>query len=213
MSAPHSLPLKTTNCLQHWLANKFTNDGVGTLYRHRHRCIIFFYTTQCSNCKDLICINPSTGTLDIIDLWSSQISGKNENDAIYDYVALPSLIFNEKDFELIHAHTTRPNFITDSLIKGELINLDSLSDDNYDHVSGRIVLLEKADPGYDWIFSKGIAGLITRFGGAASHMAIRCAEFGIPAAIGCGETIFKELKAKHVVELNCAEKTITSVWK
>ena len=88
-------------------------------------------------------------------------------------MALPSLIFNEKDFELIHAHTTRPNFITDSLIKGELINLDSLRDDNYyDRVSGRIVLLEKADPGYDWIFSKGIEGLITRFGGAASHMAI-----------------------------------------
>ena len=163
--------------------------------------------------ESLMCINPSTAIPDIIDLWSSQISGKNENDAIYDYVALPSLIFNEKDFELIHAYTTRPNFITDSLIKGELINLDSLKDDNYDRVSGRIVLLEKADPGYDWIFSKRIAGLITRFGGAASHMAIRCAEFGIPAAIGCGETIFKELKGKYVIELNCAEKTITSVGK
>ena len=118
------------------------------------------------------------------------------------------MIFDDKDFEIIHSHTTRPNFITNSLIKAELIDLDSLTVDNYDRVSDRIVLLEKADPGYDWIFSKGIAGLITRFGGAASHMAIRCAEFGIPAAIGCGETIYKELKSKYIVELNCRGKNI-----
>ena len=60
----------------------------------------------------------------------------------------------------------------------------------------------------DWIFSKNICGLITRFGGTASHMAIRCAEFGIPAAIGCGEVIFKELKSKILIELNCNEKSI-----
>ncbi len=161
--------------------------------------------------ESLMCVTPSTAIPDIIDLWSSQINGKYQNDVIYDYITLPSLIFDEKDFEIIHSYTTRPNFITDSLIKGELIDLDSLTVDNYDRVSGRVVLLEKADPGYDWIFSKRIAGLITRFGGAASHMAIRCAEFGIPAAIGCGETIYMELKSKYIVELNCREKTITSV--
>ena len=46
---------------------------------------------------------------------------------------------------------------------------------------------------FDWIFTFKIKGLITKFGGAASHMAIRCAEFQIPAAIGCGEIIFNEL--------------------
>ena len=35
-------------------------------------------------------------------------------------------------------------------------------------------------------------------------MAIRCAEFGIPAAIGCGEQRFdKLLKARHVT-FDCA---------
>ena len=33
-----------------------------------------------------------------------------------------------------------------------------------------------------------------------SHMAIRCAEFGIPAAIGCGEQRFDSLlKATHIL--------------
>ena len=37
-----------------------------------------------------------------------------------------------------------------------------------------IVLIENADPGYDWIFSKNIKGLITKNGGINSHMSIRC---------------------------------------
>ena len=47
--------------------------------------------------------------------------------------------------------------------------------------------IENADPGFDFIFSHNIKGLITAFGGPNSHMSIRCNEFGIPAAIGIGE--------------------------
>ena len=51
-------------------------------------------------------------------------------------------------------------------------------------LNDKIVLIEGADPGYDWIFTTRFVGLITKFGGANSHMAIRCAEMQIPAAIG-----------------------------
>ena len=39
-------------------------------------------------------------------------------------------------------------------------------------VQDKIVVLPKADPGYDWIFAKGIKGFITKYGGVASHMEI-----------------------------------------
>ena len=70
-------------------------------------------------------------------------------------------------------------------------------------------MIESADPGFDWIFSHDIAGLVTHFGGANSHMAIRCAEFGLPAAIGCGERLFTKLLKTSVIELNCAQRKIT----
>ena len=54
-------------------------------------------------------------------------------------------------------------------------------------IDKKIVLIENADPGFDWIFNKKIIALITKYGGANSHMAIRCNELKIPAAIGCGE--------------------------
>ena len=72
----------------------------------------------------------------------------------------------------------------------------------------KIVLIENADPGFDWIFSQNIAGLITKYGGANSHMAIRCAEFGIPAAIGCGEQRYDLLKKGNKIRLDCAARVI-----
>ena len=72
----------------------------------------------------------------------------------------------------------------------------------------KIIVIENADPGYDWIFTYKIAGLITKFGGANSHMAIRCNELKIPAAIGVGEKIFEEIKNNEQIILNCPLKRI-----
>ena len=65
-----------------------------------------------------------------------------------------------------------------------------------------IIMIPQADPGYDWLFGHEIAGLITMFGGANSHMAIRAAEFGLPAAIGIGERKYVELSKSKLVQLS-----------
>ena len=77
-----------------------------------------------------------------------------------------------------------------------------------EELKDKIVLIEGADPGYDWIFLHGIKGLITKYGGAASHMTIRCSEFDIPAAIGCGESIYETLKESSKIKINCKSKKI-----
>ena len=76
------------------------------------------------------------------------------------------------------------------------------------NLKNKIILIENADPGYDWLFSKGISGLITKYGGANSHMAIRSAEIGIPAAIGVGEILFDKLKTYKMIELDSLNKVI-----
>jgi len=74
--------------------------------------------------------------------------------------------------------------------------------------SAHLIAIESADPGYDWIFSRNPAGLITKYGGVASHMAIRCAEVGLPAAIGLGELIFEKLFTKSKINIDCQNETI-----
>ena len=56
------------------------------------------------------------------------------------------------------------------------------------------------------LFSKIIGGLITCFGVANSHMAIRCAELGIPAVIGCGEIMFEKYNKSKFIKIDAANK-------
>jgi phosphohistidine swiveling domain-containing protein len=75
-------------------------------------------------------------------------------------------------------------------------------------LSGKIVVLEAADPGLDWIFSGRIAALVTEYGGVASHMAIRAAQFGLPAVIGCGPELYREFDLHEHVRIDCRLRAI-----
>lgn len=121
------------------------------------------------------------------------------------------LIRSMTDLYVIPLHRSAPNFITNYQIEGKIMLLDQHLErqpETLSELSGRIIGIENADPGFDWIFSCGIAGLITKFGGSNSHMAIRCAEFDLPAAIGCGEHLFDRLIRGCSIELNCADRII-----
>jgi phosphoenolpyruvate-protein kinase (PTS system EI component) len=78
-------------------------------------------------------------------------------------------------------------------------------------INNKIILIENADPGYDWIFTKKPKGLITKYGGVASHMSIRCAEVNLPAAIGCGELLFQQLSNSKKILLDCKNEQIISL--
>ena len=69
-------------------------------------------------------------------------------------------------------------------------------------------MIKSADPGYDYLFSKKISGLITQYGGANSHMAVRCAELGIPAVIGVGEYNFTKWSKAKILEIDAVNKHV-----
>lgn len=120
-------------------------------------------------------------------------------------VVLPEVILNSTSLDIVPVYEARPNFITSKRVEGEIVLLEENADAD---INGKIVVVPKADPGYEWIFTKKIKGFITRYGGAASHMAIRCAEFDIPAAIGCGEKIYDYVSKLDYVEMDCRNGSI-----
>jgi phosphohistidine swiveling domain-containing protein len=117
-------------------------------------------------------------------------------------IRLPQVLFDEAGVHVVPFQVSHPNFITHNKVTAGIVYLDV--EELAAALSGKIILIENADPGFDWIFSQPIAGLITKYGGANSHMAIRCAEFGIPAAIGCGEQRFESLLDASQILLDCA---------
>lgn len=134
------------------------------------------------------------------EFWELIIDKRKDLYKANSEIILPAVICTEQDLSYIENINSRPNYITENIISGDVV---VLNDDSDIDIDGKIVVVEKADPGYDWIFSKGIVGLVTKYGGAASHMAIRCAEFRIPAAIGCGGILFDYVSKSNKLTIDC----------
>lgn len=143
------------------------------------------------------------------EFWSLIIGRRRELYRINSELILPSVILSDRDLDYIENPVARPNFITEKKVSAPVVSLDE--GEAGSEITGCIVCIEKADPGYDWIFSRGIAGLVTKYGGAASHMAIRCAEFEIPAAIGCGGRIYDQVCRAQTLQLDCKHERIRPV--
>ena len=124
-------------------------------------------------------------------------------------IQVPPLIGCEADVESFVIREATPNFVTRKRVTAPVTRVETGR--GRPQLEGRIVLIESADPGYDWIFAQSIAGLVTRHGGVASHMAIRAAEFGLPAAIGCGELLFERACLAQVLELDCESQQLRVV--
>ncbi|WP_340153094.1 PEP/pyruvate-binding domain-containing protein [uncultured Marivirga sp.] len=115
-----------------------------------------------------------------------------ENYAVATSFKLNYLIRSSRDVNVVPMQRNQANFVGNKVVDGGIIFLNPY-DEQIPNLKNKIICIEGADPGYDWIFSREISGLITKYGGVNSHMAIRCAELGIPAAIGCGEQPFERI--------------------
>jgi glutamine kinase len=129
----------------------------------------------------------------------------NKNEFNYNnLIKLPEVILDKSDLFVIK-NESKINFIGSKKTNGKIFYLNKFKSGSYDK---KIICIENADPGFDFIFTKKIHGLITNYGGVNSHMAIRCAELGIPAAIGVGENLFEQIKKSNVAIIDCERKKI-----
>lgn len=157
--------------------------------------------------EDILALRTGSVATAIPGVWLLQraTEGKAMND-LMSAAELPPLLCREEDFSVFLYPSNQANFIGSGQITAACVELSKVNDDI--DLAGKIALIPQADPGYDWLFGRQIVGLITMYGGANSHMAIRAAEFGLPAAIGVGETHYQSLSVAHVLELNAANRLI-----
>ena len=125
-------------------------------------------------------------------------------------VELPALISSRDEIWAFEQFEPAANFVTTQTVRAPVAGVAATSTAGT-HLEGRIALIPSADPGYDWLFLKGIRGLITAYGGVNSHMAIRAAEQGLPAAIGVGQHRYDTLVKAGEVELDCAGRMVRVV--
>jgi len=122
-------------------------------------------------------------------------------------LVLPPVIASPGDVFAFHLPPSQPNFVTRQSLTAAVAAIS----DPPETFAGRILFVPSADPGFDWIFTRDIAGFVTQFGGANSHMAIRAGELGIPAVIGAGETLFERWRKARTLSLDCANQKVVVV--
>lgn len=118
-------------------------------------------------------------------------------------LSLPPVIVAPEDVWAFESPESQPNFVTQKQVTAKVVSCE----DNT-QLSNAIVCIPNADPGFDWLFSHPIAGLITAWGGANSHMAIRASELGLPAVIGAGEVLFQKWSGAQRLFVDCAGRRV-----
>jgi hypothetical protein len=117
--------------------------------------------------------------------------------------SMPPVISQPEDIWAFEWPESVPNYITQKQVTASVAGCDER-----DSLAGAIVCIPNADPGFDWLFAHPIAGLITAWGGANSHMAIRAGELGLPAVIGAGEVQYRRWSASKRLHIDCAGRRV-----
>ena len=155
--------------------------------------------------------------MDVLDLYFNLSEGepinnikKRINENKFEYfknkkIDLPDVIISPRDLFIQKKGASKINYISNKSIFGKVLDYKKTNlNTNFE----KIICIENADPGYDFLFSKNIKGLVTKYGGQNSHMAIRCAELNIPALIGVGDQMFQKIINSEYIKIDCILKKI-----
>ncbi len=162
--------------------------------------LAYLQITDILHCRD--------ATIDPDRYLRARADEGRERYLITQGLCFPGQVGSGADLYCFEQEEAEPNFVTQRTAEGSVVVRNLTPDLD---VAGRIVLIPNADPGYDWLLARDLGGLVTMFGGANSHMAVRAAELSLPAAIGVGERLFAQIETAHVLRLDCASRTITVV--
>ena len=121
-------------------------------------------------------------------------------------LVLPPVIAAPDDVYAFAMPRLAPNFVTQKDVTAPIVSHVEVG-----RLGGSIVAIPSADPGFDWLFSHNIAGIVTAYGGVNSHMAIRAGELALPAVIGAGSVLYDRWSTAELLRIDCANRLVEVV--
>ena len=94
-------------------------------------------------------------------IFTKQIEENKKNQKILHKIKLPDFIEDQHDIYIHKLMNINGNFVTEKNINGEVYEIKLIK--KLIKPQNKIIFIENADPGYDFIFSHNIKGLVTKY--------------------------------------------------
>lgn len=66
----------------------------------------------------------------------------------------------------------------------------------------QVLLMERCEPGFDWVYGRRPLALVTAYGGPNAHVALRAHELGCPALLGVGREMLQQMAGSPAIEID-----------
>lgn len=134
-----------------------------------------------------------------------QIEEARSRHAAEALLRMPLLI-DDACLDVVRHGAGEANYLGSGIVSGRAVHIDARTHPD-DVPMNAIAAIASADPGFDWLFLRRPAVLVTAFGGPNSHMAIRCAEAAVPALLGVGPENFRRMLTAERVAIDFDTRT------
>lgn len=139
------------------------------------------------------------------EVLQRQIEEARAQHAAEALLRMPLLI-DDARLDVVRHGAGEANYLGSGVVSGRAVLIDAHT--HPDEVPMHaIAAIASADPGFDWLFLRRPAALVTAFGGPNSHMAIRCAEAAVPALLGLGPENFKRMLTADRIAIDFDTRT------
>ena len=103
--------------------------------------------------SELLKKNKTNDHVEFMKIIHDSIKEGKKSYQITERILLPSLISEVSDLFVVPLLIGEPNFITNKIISEHAVRISG-KDVDPEIIDGKIVLIENADPGFDWIFTR-----------------------------------------------------------
>lgn len=181
--------------------------------------LTFFYTYLREQIKSAIFVVSNQLFIDLVERFGKQTSFldiqevlagdfpsqdelafRHSQHQVSRNLRVPGMIWEPRELYCFDIDLNVPNFFGSDTVQGDLLVVKDHCDPEL--VKGRVILLENADPGFDFLFRSEPLAIVTAYGGQNSHVAIRCLSQGIRCVTGIGVVAYEYLLEQSAVRID-----------
>lgn len=133
--------------------------------------------------------------------WRARIEAARARHAQDALLRMPALVDARTRLDAVLVPPGRPHYLGRGRVLAPVrwIGLDTRP---AQVEPGAILLLERCEPGFDWVFACRPRALVAAFGGPNAHVALRAHELRLPALLGVGRELLQRMASLRWLEID-----------